>query len=449
MQATYFDAGQMILEPSREAATFNQLQELGVRAIRLELPWGAVAPSPANPHAPSFDATNSAAYAWGMYAQVVADARARGWQVLLTVTAPAPRWATSNGRAPYVTRPDDADFEEFMTAVGREFGGGVSEFSIWNEPNHPAFLMPQWSASGAPASPRIYRGLWQAGYAGLKAAGLANPRVLFGETAPTGFDTTTNRSYRSIHPVAPLAFLREALCLNARYRPRGACGELPIAGFADHPYSKAVGPRWAPAFADDVTIGVLPRLSKALDRAAAAHAIPAKTPIYLTEYGVQSFPNRQLGVAPATQARYDAIGEQLAYENPRVAGFSQYLLRDDPLGGGAGALARGGHVGFQTGLEYANGAHKPLYEGFRLPLTVSCKRGRCALWGLVRPTRGATMVTLLARRKTRGQFHVVATATTSASGYWAMKTSRHESQWRVRWRSPQGRVYEGPPIAAA
>ena len=33
---------------------------------------------------------------------------------------------------------------------------------------------------------RIYRSLYQAGYAGLQAAGIASPKVLIGETAPEG-----------------------------------------------------------------------------------------------------------------------------------------------------------------------------------------------------------------------------------------------------------------------
>ena len=49
--------------------------------------------------------------------------------------------------------------------------------------------MPQWNSNGTPASPRIYRGLYQAGYAGLQAAGIAHPQVLFGETAPAGYDS--------------------------------------------------------------------------------------------------------------------------------------------------------------------------------------------------------------------------------------------------------------------
>ena len=49
--------------------------------------------------------------------------------------------------------------------------------------NHPAFLQPQWNTNGTPASPRIYRALYQAGYAGLVAGGLAQPKVLLGDAA--------------------------------------------------------------------------------------------------------------------------------------------------------------------------------------------------------------------------------------------------------------------------
>jgi hypothetical protein len=444
-QLTFFEAGRVLLEPRHQAATFAQLRSLGVKALRLELPWSAVAPRPSSTHMPHFDATDPAAYAWGPYAAVVARAKALRWPVLLTVTSPAPRWATANKRAPYITRPSDADFRRFMTAVGREFSTSVSLYSIWNEPNHPAFLLPQWNPNGTPASPGIYRGLFEAGYAGLQAAGLEHPRVLFGETAPVGYDRVSPRREGVLHAVAPLAFMRSAFCLSSRYRRVGSCSELHIGGFADHPYTKAVGPSWVPPQADDVTIGSLSRLSAALERAASAHAIPRGVPIYLTEYGVQSYPNLRLGVPVSTQAVYDAVAERIAWDDPRVAGFSQYLLRDDPLGGAPGSSARGGTVGFQTGLEYSNGRHKPLYEGWRLPLTVSRRSGGFALWGLVRPADGATEVTVLASRGSG--FHPIARVRTNAGGYWTLRTSAAYLQWRVRWRSPGVAEYEGPPIS--
>lgn len=449
-QRNYFEPSTQLVEPATRAATIAQLKALGVRAVRIELPWFDVAPADTSASRPSFDATNPASYNWGAYDSLLAEMKALNWSVLLTVTTPAPRWATSNKKAPYVTRPDDMDFKEFMTAVARRYGSEVAAFSILNEPNHPAFLQPQWSGNGKPASPRIYRGLYQAGYEGLQAGGLAHPRVLFGETAPTGYDSVKSLIRREhgralLHDVAPLLFLRSALCLNERYRRAGSCGRLQMSGYAHHAYTIAVRPTYVPPKRDDVMIGALSRLSRALDLAARAGAIPRGVPIYLTEFGVQSKPNRQLGVSPAKQAEYDAIAERIAWSNPRVAAFSQYLLKDDPVGGAPGASVHGGTIGFQTGLEYISGARKPLYYGWPVPLTVSRTRHGSSLWGLIRPASGATKLTLLVRSG-RG-YKPFKTVGTNGAGYWALSTSKRAKAWRVRWVSPAGVKYEGPPIA--
>ena len=89
---------------------------------------------------------------------------------------------------------------------------------------------------------------------------------------------------------------------------------------------------------------------------------PAHLPVYITEFGIMSKPNRYQGVPSRKQAEYDAIAERIAWSNPRVASFSQYLLKDDP------APPKGTRrVAFQTGLEYASGLAKPLLAGFPLP----------------------------------------------------------------------------------
>jgi len=450
-QVTFFEGSSDLLEPSTRPRALAQLQALGVHALRVELYWEAVAPSPTAAHKPNFEASNPASYAWGQYDVLLAEAKRLHWPVLLTVTAPAPRWATSNGAAPYVTRPDDQDFKEFMTAVGRHYGSEVSLFSIWNEPNHPAFLLPQWNSNGKPASPRLYRGLYQYGYEGLQAAGLAHPKILFGETAPSGYDTVNVHKEGSkalLHPVAPLEFLREALCLNAKYKKAGTCSPLQMSGYGHHAYTLPAGPFAHPAGADEVTIGVLSRLSRALDLAAAAHAIPAHLPIYLTEFGVQSVPNKQLGVPVAQQAEYDAIAERIAYQNPRVAAFSQYLLKDDPLGGPPGSSVHGGYVGFQTGLEYANGKPKPLYSSWPLPLTVTKLGHGFSLWGLVRPAAGATKLTVLVQVKGAKGYRKLKSVTTNGAGYWSFNSATRGVSWRVQWISPTGVKYEGPPIRA-
>jgi hypothetical protein len=453
-EAVYFEAPNELLSPITRPAAFLQLQSLGVKALRVELSWYEVAPGQTSATKPSFDATNPESYNWSVYDPVLAEAQRLHWPVLLTITSPVPRWATSNHTAPYITRPDPLDFQQFMTAVARHYGSEVSLYSIWNEPNHPAYLRPQFNSNGTPASPRIYRGLYQAAYAGLQAAGLAHPRVLMGETAPFGYDTVNVRREGSkalLHDVAPLAFLRGVLCLSAHYKKSGSCGELQATGYAHHAYTLPAGPYYKPGRyePDDVTIGALSRLTHALDLAARAHAIPAGLPVYLTEFGVQTNPpNRQLGVSFAQQAQFDAIDEHIAWSNPRVAAFSQYLLKDDPLGGEPGASSRGGFIGFQSGLETVSGAHKPLYYGWSVPLTVSKLRHGFSLWGLARLATGPTKVTVLVQRKGAKGYRTLKTVGTNSLGYWGFSSSTQGSHWRVRWVSPAGVKYEGPAIAA-
>ncbi len=449
-QPTYFEGATQLLEPSTQAASFQRMEALGVHALRVELYWASVAPGADSAAKPAFDATNPASYDFSRYDAVLAEAKRLGWPVLLTVTGPAPRWATTNHKAPYITRPDPLDFGEFMTAVARNFGNEVSVYSIWNEPNHPAFLLPQWNSNGTPASPRIYRALYQDGYEGLQKAGLAHPKVLFGETAPTGYDTVNVKregAAAMLHDVAPLAFLRSALCLNSHYKRASSCSELPMSGYAHHAYTLPAGPYYVDPLADSVQIGTLSRLERALDKAAAVHAIPAHLSIYLTEFGVQSVPN-QLGVSFAKQAEFDAISERIAWSDPRVAGFSQYLLQDDPKGGVAGSSVHGGTVGFQTGLLTAAGAPKPLYKAWSVPLTVTRHGHSYALWGLVRPATGATKVTVLVRSGHSKSYRVLKTVSTDSHGYWTLASKVSGSYWKVRWKSPAGVLYEGPPIRA-
>jgi Cellulase (glycosyl hydrolase family 5) len=450
-EAVYFEGSTDLLNATTRPHAIAQMQALGVKALRVELSWFEVAPGQKSAVKPSFDATNPADYAWGEYDALINEAQRLHWKVLLTITSPVPRWATSNKQAPYVTSPDDRDFEQFMTAVARHYASRVSLFAIWNEANHPAFLRPQFTSRGQPASPRIYRGLYQAGYAGLVAGGIPHPQVLMGETAPFGYDTVNVRREHAralLHDVAPLAFLRGVLCLNGHYRKSSTCGPLQTAGYAHHAYTLPAGPYYKPPQADDVTIGVLSRLSQALDKAAHAHAIPARLPIYLTEFGVQSVPNRELGVSLAKQAQFDAIDEHIAWSNPRVAAFSQYLLKDDPLGGPAGSSVKGGFVGFQSGLETVSGKPKPLYYSWPVPLTVTKHGHGFQLWGLIRPTLGSTKATVLVKRRGSHSYRVLKTVSTDALGYWSLRSSTPGVAWRVRWKSPVGVKYEGTPVAA-
>ncbi|MHB8490663.1 MAG: hypothetical protein ACYDA6_00395 [Solirubrobacteraceae bacterium] len=441
-QITFFDASSLLLNPSTRSATFGQLRSLGVSALRVMLYWHSVAPQPNSATKPAFNAGEPSSYNWGAYVPVLEEAKRLHWRVLLTVTSPVPKWASGNHRD-FLTRPNDRDFQEFVSAVAREFGSEVSYWGIWNEPNQLGWLQPQFNHNGTPASPAIYRGLYLAAYNGLRSTGISSPSLLMGETAPFGESRVNARRVGINHQVSPLAFLRGMLCLNSRYHSVGHCAQLPGAGFAHHAYPNRSGPAYVPPNPDQVTIGTLGRLTHALDLAARAHAIRAGMPIYLTEYGINTIPN-PLGVSPAQQAVFDAISEEITWANPRVASFGQYELRDDPVPRHHGA----NWTGFQTGLETSSGHAKPLFAGFPVALVVRSVRHGYALWGHVRPTSGATSVQVLIQAGRGRRYKILQTVRTDASGYWHLSSSQAGSSWRVRWVSPSHTVFEGPPIPA-
>jgi hypothetical protein len=362
----------------------------------------------------------------------MAAAKAHGVSVMLTLTGPVPKWATRD-KKDNLTYPDAKEFGAFATAVGRRYGDQVSTWSIWNEPNQPQFLLPQF-VKGKATSPKLYRRLYQAAYAGLRStASNADDKILIGETSPRG----------NAHIVAPLAFLRGTLCLNSRYVKSKSCKALQASGYAQHAYTTSQGPRFVPPSHDDVTIGVLPRLASALDKAGRAGALPRGLPIYLTEFGIQSTPDDISGVSLSKQAVYLAISEHIAYVNPRVASFSQYLLSDDP------PRATGyKYSGFESGLVSSTGKEKPAYQGFRLPLAVESYGASDVLWGLVRPDRAKTRVTIQAQSKSGAPWKTLATVDTTSVGVYALKTRHHSRQrYRVQWTSPAGVTYAGPAIS--
>jgi hypothetical protein len=161
--------------------------------------------------------------------------------------------------------------------------------------------------------------------------------------------------------------------------------------------------------------------------------------IYLTEYGVQTKPS-PLGVSPAQQAEFDAISERIAWQDPRVAAFSQYLFRDE--------RARDGALGSWTGLYTPRGGRKPLALAFALPLVVSRQGHGFSLWGLVRPAHGATRVRVLIQAP-GGGYRTLALVTTDSRGYWTLRSFAFGVRWRASWRSPAGVLYNGPPIGAS
>jgi hypothetical protein len=435
-QFTTVEAPSELLFSGSPDAALDQIRDLGATAVRIQLSWSLVAPDPNAKKAPSFNATDPNAYPpgnWARYDAAIDGARARGLKVYLTLAGPAPRWATA-AKKDQLTRPSPEAFSKFATAAGRRYGSKVSWWSIWNEPNLGKLLKPIKGLESA----KIYRQLYLQGYTGLRGAHVSAP-ILIGELAPIG------NTFRDIGTISPLKFLRTVLCLDDRYRKSRGCAKVPTQGFAMHPYTTKFGPFFQPQKQDDVTIGVLPRLVKALDRAANAGALPLRLPVYISEFGVQSFPDRVSGVPLPTQSDFRSIGEHMAWSNARVKSFSQYLLRDDRTIDGA-------HGAFESGLFlYKTGAAKPAYDGFRLPLVVTKGKGsRVALWGFVRPAHGHAGSLEIQAKDRSGGWKKLTTKRYGASGYWkGSATTKSGRQWRVVWTDPStGTAWAGSATVA-
>jgi hypothetical protein len=425
-QQLVFDARRDLLDPSKRDAALDELQRLGADQLRLLVYWKDVAPQAEATSAPAGDLSDPAVYNWGAYDGVIDAARRRNIPVLVTVTLPGPKWAMRD-RKDFLTYPSATQFERFMTAVGRHWGEQVSTWAIGNEPNHPDFLRPQYR-NGEAVSPRVYRQLFRASTKALDATGNADDTVLIGETLPRG---SRGRS------VAPLAFLRGVLCLNRSYRETRSCGRLDADGWAHHPYTTQAGPFFKSPNRDDVTIGTLSRLTRALDRAARTRNIARRLPIWLTEFGVQSTPDRFAGVSLSKQVEFRAIGERIAYSTSRVVTFSQYLLTDDPPVEGVSASRRYGN--FESGLRFSTGRAKPILDSFRLPLVALRSGRRVSLWGLARPATGRTQVTVLMKDRGGRSYRPLRTVTTNSAGGFTLRTSyRSGRRYRLQWNGELG-----------
>lgn len=112
-------------------------------------------------------------YDWGQTDLVVNAAAARGLKVL-GVIAFSPDWARPGGS--YFTAPpnDVADYADFSTAVVNRYGGKVSSWQLWNEPNLPLFF--GFTPHNAPR----YTELVKAAYPAIKAAQPNSTVVLAG-----------------------------------------------------------------------------------------------------------------------------------------------------------------------------------------------------------------------------------------------------------------------------
>jgi hypothetical protein len=322
------------------ARPFRYARELGVTRIRANLHWSFTMP----PH--QFDALRKPSridYNFTKVDQLIDRARQHGIRVHLSLSGPTPRWANARKSADQsYFRPNMREFGQWVSIVVRHFKGRVDRYSIWNEPNWKTWLAPIHAAAD------IYRDLYVYGYRAIKNAD-RRAKVLIGETSPYG---------RPGLSTSPLAFLRKVTCVNKRYKRTGLCPRLKADGYAHHPYDFAHPPDYNYPGRDNVTMGTLDRLTRALDRLQRAGVLRknggGRMPVYLTEYGY--FASGHRAVSAKKRTRYLKRAYSIALGNPRVKSQTQYLMLRLP----GSAIST-----FDTGLVNHNGTPLPQYKALR------------------------------------------------------------------------------------
>ena len=294
---------------------FAYTRALGVTRQRVNLQWAYTMPES------QFNARRKPAdvnYNFFGYDALIDRAAQNGVRIHISLTGPAPRWANARRYVPKRGwyKPSASEFGKFASLAAEHFKGRVDRYSIWNEPNWKTWLGPL--ANG----PALYRALYVKGYAAIKAADPA-AKVLIGETAPFA-----RRGYAT----APLAFLRSVTCVNKKYKRARSCPKLKADGYAHHPYDFNHAPNYQYPGADNVTIGTLSRLTKALDKLSRAGVLRknggGKMPLYLTEYGYFASGHRAL--SKRLRSRYLQQAYSIALRNSRVKSQLQYLLVSPP-----------------------------------------------------------------------------------------------------------------------
>jgi len=351
---------------------------------------------------------------WDRYDNLVKTATSLGMRVYFSITGPGPsyahRIAPPNQRANAGTfKPYPSRYRAFVQAVGTRYNGRyrdenairkvlprVSLWSLWNEPNQPGWLSPQWE-NNVPASPALYRELYHAGYQGLTLSGHGGDAILFGETSPLGSNKRGPRN-----GIRPVPFLREVACVapnGAQYAGPEATarkcedfarmGPLKATAYAHHPYTKKGAPTIRPTSGDEITIANIGSLGTVLDAVSAQSGgkIPAALPILLTEFGYESNPPAtRNGIPLLRQAQFNQLAEFLAYNDPRVAGTTQFLIRDAaPLT----QYPKGSRLywfTYQSGLYTVGGRAKPAAFAYTFPLVIYNPgvAGTTAFWGQLR-----------------------------------------------------------------
>ena len=338
---------------SRPAATVTNARALGLGGFRVALSWMPGQTQMSRGDIADFDAMTQAA---------------AGLRIVVTVYGKA-------SAAPLDSTARDTYCSYVRDLLTRY--PSIGDVVIWNEPNLGFFWQPQFDPDGTSAAPAAYEALLARCWDVLHAA---RPGVnVIMTTSPSGNDNPAAVSNVS-H--SPGAFVRK---LGAAYRASGRTKPIfDTVGHNPYGYDSGESP-WQQHFAPGhIAEGDLDRLVRAFDDGfgGTAQPVPSKcgagsqscAPVWYLEAGYQTVPDAahqslytgqendahaipaaagDAGYGP-TQSAQLLEGIELAYCQPAVGAFFNFLLRDEP------SLAR-----WQSGVLWADGSRKPSFDALQ------------------------------------------------------------------------------------
>jgi Glycosyl hydrolase catalytic core len=366
-----YDEAETLGRPER---AFPLLQTLRAKAVRANLYWGG--PLGVSQRRPG-GATNpnDPAYNWVKYDRMVREAAKRNIRVVFAIVG-TPRWA--NGGKPFNRAPlQMRHLRNFAQAAATRYSGSfipldlapalpdgqgtqqqqvdplpaVRHWLAWNEPNNPVFLSPQFirlkKGVFLRQAAKNYAKMCNSIVAGIhRAARLSGEKIACGVTAPRG----NNNPKAKRQSISPIPFVRQM----KRFGAKG------FDAYAHHPYygQRTETPTWKPKLVKGprivggpVVLGNIGDLTREVTR------LWGRKPIWITEYGYQTKPDRKFAVSYAQQARYLRQAFSIARANPRIDMMLWFQLRDQPR--------RASFDGWQGGLMTLGGARKPSFRAFQ------------------------------------------------------------------------------------
>jgi hypothetical protein len=339
-------------------AFFATLNDVGLKVNRVSVNW--------DPASPATIPGQAEIAAW------LPQAQAAGTRVVFAVSPMHARDLTASAA-------DRAQFGSFLTQLATTFPA-VKDYVIGNEPNQPRFWLPQYSPVGKPLAAAQFLPVLASAYDALKAVDPAINVIGVG-LSPRGNDQPFAKSNSSRSPVR---FLHD---LGVAYRATGRTKPI-MDEFAYHPYPQASqGPPSVRYAWPTAGLANLDRVKQAVwdafhgtaqpTFAESGNTAPKPLRFDLDEVGWQVAPLPALAslytgvetpgtklVSEDDQAAYYRDTVTLAECDPGVRMLSFFHLMDET------DLDR-----WQSGLERADGSHRPSYDAVKQ--TLAQTHGNC------------------------------------------------------------------------